>query len=114
MFKLQDHYDYSFPVRVSVPTVAGPEMQDLTLVFRVGSTSLDASVMERPIQDLLTSVVVGWSGVVDEDDEPIPFTGETFRSALALPFFHAAVLDAFRRSWVDARGNASAPSGGAG
>lgn len=44
--------------------------------------------------DLIRELLVGWSGLADEQGQEIPYSGETAEELIDIPYFHDAVRDA--------------------
>lgn len=52
-------------------------------------------VRELPQRDVLKEVLVGWSGLIDENNDDVPFNAATFEAVLAIPQAFAALAQGY-------------------
>lgn len=87
-----------WPVRVAVPRADGSAEADTLTIeaeFRLLTRSemkAIASASDEESRTLLAERVVGWSGVADADDAPLPCTPETVAAVLDVPYLAAALM----------------------
>jgi|GEM_PF-2149170 len=72
----------------------------------------DADLQNVTARAIAAEVLVGWSEVTDDNDEPVPFTAAAADRLLQIQGVAAAVVDAWGESLQGAkRGNLKAPRG---
>lgn len=98
MLKIKTTHSYSWPVEVSEPADGGRfDKRTFDVTFRVIPQDqidqiLDGSKVD---QTLLKTVVTGWQGVVDEDDNPVPFSPAALDQLINIPYCRVGLVDAF-------------------
>lgn len=110
MFVLQEEFAVDWPVNVMVPKDGGGFLkQPCTVTFQAMPTdeaeTKRAAIMALPEDEqdaahmeLLMDTMTGWSGVVDADKQPIPFSRDNLATALKFSF----VLTAFTKGYSEA------------
>lgn len=113
MFNLALSETYSWPVDLRVAMDGGKwESRKFDLRFRRLSQSRLDQVFEEAdaqalrVDALLREIIVGWSGIVDEAGDALPFSQAALDALLDLPGARRAIADAWRASLREgARGN---------
>ena len=87
---------YKVKVIVEMPNEAGRiEKSDFMAQFkRVSMDDLD-ELRKRPQKEVLEEVLIGWTGLLDENKESVPFNQATLASVLAIPQAFSALADSF-------------------
>ncbi len=112
-FKLAKTYRYTWPATVQVPdpdqpgkyiaqhleVVLEPLPQDEITAATEASAALKTmrAIAEHGIAQM-QRVVKGWSGVVGDDNEPVPFSAENLTAALQHSWFRAGIQQALFES----------------
>lgn len=120
-FVLKQSDSYRWPVSFKLPTDGGKrEKQTFEAEFKrlpqSRITQIQAEVQklmkaveagEQPdgISDISVAqeVLVGWSGVVDEDGEEVPFSKTSCDALLDLPTVAASIIQCYFESLVDSK-----------
>ncbi len=113
-FVLTKEHTYWWPVKVAIPDPdparAGKLIeQEFRMQFvSIGQDEAQALAdeiaalepKERAARehDLILRVSKDWADIVDEDQQPVPFSEEMFRAAMQSPFYRAAVYRAYNAS----------------
>lgn len=98
MFKLTTDPRVHWPVRVRVPVDGGGHRVDtFTVEFRIlGRERLnELQAQDSNGQALLREVVLGWSELLDERGDALPFFAGTRDLLFDVPFVAAALLEAY-------------------
>jgi hypothetical protein len=103
MFKIAKNSEtYTWPVEVQVPTNGGRfTTATFDAIFKViPQSEIDAAIeaaQEGGNTDaaLLGKVWLGWSGVLDEDDQPLGYSEDAKRALLDIPYVRIAVTRAY-------------------
>jgi hypothetical protein len=89
MFKLVVGNTVSFPVKGSITGPEGQEMPfDFTIKARRDTSGvLDAALAERDRKTdaFMTERITGWTGVLGEGGEPVPFSPDALAQLFAFP-----------------------------
>lgn len=67
--------------------------------FNRASMSEEAALMELDSQEVMRRKLVGWSDLVDESNNPVPFTEENVSALLDIPEAVIALYTAFWQSF---------------
>ncbi len=102
MFRVVEKFMFAAPVEVVVP---GGEKQTFEAHFRVGCEDLEALQNPDAVDEALARTWTGWSGVVDEDGEEVPFDPGMRDRLLRFPFVRLAVIRALAAALGGSRGN---------
>lgn len=111
MFKIAKARRVAWPVIISVPQSGGTvQKHKIEVEFDLLLQSRAQEVMQvdrSADQDeaLLNEVVVGWSGVADEEGHPVEFSLEARGSLVDIPYVRTALIRAYFEA---ASGNAAA------
>lgn len=96
MFKVISEPTFTAPVTVCVPVDGGHKDQTLKVKFRVVDVDeLSEAEGLAGQQKLLRRVVCGLEDVVDDGDQPIPYTDELRDQLIAVPYVRAAMLQTY-------------------
>lgn len=98
MFKIKHNSDFTWPVKVQVPTDGRHQEQQFTARFKVVERSRfeDISSGDATAETaLLREVLLGWEGVADESGEALPFSEQVRDQLLEIPYVRTAVVEAF-------------------
>lgn len=97
MLKIAQNPEFSHKVTVRIPVDGGHVEQSFTARFRhVPWKELEAVYQDIDAQARL--VWIGWEGIVDDDDNPIPFSDAARDRLIEMRFIVLPVL----RAYVDA------------
>ena len=104
MFKLSTSDSYKYPVVVEIVDESGRTTKH---TFEAHFKRLPQSEIDRLLvaskddgirdEDVVDQVLIGWSGVVDEQGDAMPFNAENVRVVLDICPVRACVV----RAWVD-------------
>lgn len=102
MIKIGQSDRFSYPVKVDLPADGG---KHTTYTFDAVFRRLDREQFQRIVTraqagelddvDLARDVLLGWAGVMDEDDKPLPFSEEAREALLNVWPVLPAVIGAF-------------------
>lgn len=109
-FVLKQSSSYSWPVSFDVPVDGGrhekqtfdgefkrlPQSKIGPMVAELQKVD-DLGELER-ITEIAKDVLVGWSGINDDDGKEIPFSQKALEQLLEVPFLAVAVLKAYMDS----------------
>lgn len=102
---------FSWPVRVTMPTDAGKQStNEFTGKFRLMPADefnrKNTEWMDKFVEDqeaahklrcaMVAEVLIGWDGVVDEDNQPVPFTDETLKALCEYAIIVQAITEAYK------------------
>lgn len=102
MFKLIKNPEFSHEVRVSVPVDGGYLEQKFTCRFAVVDWE-ELRQLENDPAAQVRKVWIGWEGLVDDEDRPIPFSDPMRDTLIGMLFVRAAVLQAYVTAVTGAR-----------
>ena len=102
MFRVVEKFGFAVPVEVVLPD---GEKQPFEARFSVGSEDLEELQDPAAIDAALARVWTGWSGVVDENGEEVPFDEATRDRLLLFPFVRVAIIRALAAALGGSRGN---------
>lgn len=96
MFKIALSPTYTVKVIVETPSANGKtDKSDFMAEFkRCNIDELD-ELRKLPQRDVIREVLVGWSGLVDEENQAVPFNAATRDAVLAIPQAVFALIDSF-------------------
>ncbi|MCW1934121.1 phage tail assembly chaperone [Pararhodobacter zhoushanensis] len=94
MLKIARNPEFTHDVTVRVPVDGGFADQKFKARFRVIPWA-ELNVFERDADEQTRMVWVGWDGIVDDADVPIPFSDSMRDTLISLPFVRMAVLNAY-------------------
>ena len=106
-FVLKQSSSYSWPVSFDVPVDGGrhekqtfdgefkrlPQSKIGPMVAELGKLE-DLGELDR-ITEIASDVLIGWSGINDDDGKEIPFSQKALEQLLEVPFLAVAVLKAY-------------------
>lgn len=99
MFKFKKIKSVRWPVSVPVPVDGG---KTEAAEFEAEFLYLDEPSLQRLLIDSagnnkeqLRKVVVGWNGLLDENDEPLPFSQDNLEVVTDYPYIALAMIEAF-------------------
>lgn len=101
MFVIKQSDTYKWPVRFSLPsaTKAGQfDTHNVTLEFkRLPQSALAQMTSTDGVTDesLCRQWVVGWEGVYDEEQQPVPFSDSAFGQFLEYPSVASTIVVAY-------------------
>ena len=109
-FVLKQSSSYSWPVSFDVPVDGGrherqtfdgefkrlPQSKIGPMVAELGKLE-DLGELDR-ITEIASDVLIGWSGINDDDGKEIPFSQKALEQLLEVPFLAVAVLKAYMDS----------------
>ena len=96
MFKIVDEFNFNWPVEIRVPSDGGKfKKHEIEVRFKgLDQTRISELVLSRD-EDLLREVVVGWTGIQDEDGNELAFSPDILDSLLDKPFVRASLTEAY-------------------
>lgn len=94
MLKITANPEFSHKVKVHVPVDGGHIEQEFTARFRVVPWS-ELQDAERDPAEQVRRVWVGWEGIVDDNDQPIPFSDIMRDRFIDMLFVRVPVLTAY-------------------
>lgn len=109
-FILKQSTSYSWPVSFDVPIDGGrherqtfdgefkrlPQSKIGPMVAELGKLE-DLGELDR-ITEIASDVLIGWSGINDDDGKEMPFSQKALEQLLEVPFLAVAVLKAYMDS----------------
>jgi len=99
MLKVGQSESFLYPVKVTILDESGAEVPyEFKASFRRLSREKMAEVQNKKDLELMRDNLLGWSGVVDESENPLPFTDENKE----LVFNLWPVLPAMAKAFVEA------------
>jgi hypothetical protein len=103
-FKLAQSETYQREIEVQIVAESGKvDKHKLKITFkRCTNDELD-ELKHKPNRDVMKEVVVGWSGVIDDDGAAVPFDEENFERFMQIPAASIAVIKGFWESHHIAR-----------
>lgn len=98
-FVLRKKYRWSSVVTVEIPGAGDTPAQEFAAEFVAVPSSILAEWTEEGTSDdeILSQVLVGWSGIVDEEGNPVPFSAETRDQVVGFSFIRAAIARQYFR-----------------
>jgi hypothetical protein len=104
MFKLSSDPKFTIPVEVFVPIDGGHRKDTFKATFRVGEAdALNEFALLDGQREELRKIFVGFDEVLDEADNPIPYSDEMRDRMIATPYVRAALVQAYLGAIVKAR-----------
>lgn len=114
-FVLKQSDTYSWPVTFDVPVDGGrherqtfdgefkrlPQSKIAPMVAELGRLD-DVSDMDR-LTELAAEVLVGWSGVTDDDGKAVPFSQKALEQLLEVPMLAVMIVKAYLDSLKGAK-----------
>lgn len=97
-FKLVQHLEITWPVNVEQPVNGGKvERSEFTAKFKVLTDSEFEKLANKAKTDveLVNGFLIGWSGLVDESDQEIPYTAANTKALLGFPFVKNAIMKSY-------------------
>lgn len=101
MFVLNKDHSYTWPVTVKVPVAGGKhDGKQFTCRFRVVPQNRLQQILAEEEVDaaMLHEALIGWDGVQDEAENPLPFNDENRDALLDIPYVAIAVARAYFES----------------
>lgn len=104
MFKLSEEPSWTWPVRVKVPAYGKHEEQTFEAQFRLIPSDEAAKILEADpsAMSLMRRALIGWSGVMDDRSQAVPFSEEARDKLLSVAYAFAAVAAAYTESLTGA------------
>jgi hypothetical protein len=117
-FVLKQKDSYTWPVPLLLPGDGGRrEKNTFEAEFKrlsqsrlkeIGRTARaiekgEADEDEMDVQTMAKEMLIGWSGVVDDAGEPVPFSVAALSQLLEIPSVAAQIVRAFYESYEDAK-----------
>lgn len=87
-----------WPVRVNVPVDGGKtEEKEFTGIFKLlPQAEYDANAKTKKSDaDFISEILVGWKGLLDDDDKEIEFSPDVIRQLCEYPFTRIAIFKAY-------------------
>lgn len=104
MFQLCTDPRFTIPVTVMVPIDGGHRPDTFKATFRVGEANTLGRFAELDGQDEeLRKVFVGCDEVLDEADQPLPFSDALRDRMIATPYVRAGLVQAYLAAIVKVR-----------
>ena len=98
MFKLVQPETVTWPVHVRIPADGGKTLKatfDAEFVL-LNQDAIDATLADAGDDvEFICNVVVGWSGVQDEEGNELPFSHDACRRMAKIPYVRRAMMKAF-------------------
>ncbi|NEX47600.1 hypothetical protein [Pseudotabrizicola algicola] len=109
MLKIVKNPEFTAPVKVQVPAEGGYADMNFTARFKALTVSESEAfdmMSIRGTDDWLRTILIGWDGVVGEDDQPLSFNNAVRDQLLDVPFIRMAIIQAYNAAMMGAkRGN---------
>ena len=99
-FVLKQSASYSWPVKFDVPEDGHYRRETFEVQFKNISQSRFQELIDF---DIVREVVVGWSGILNEKNEEMPFTKARFEKLLDVLGLATAIATAFIESRTGAK-----------
>jgi len=97
MFKIVQNPTFKHPVKIRVPVDGGFANQEFTATFRVEPWD-EVKALDSDPAGQLRRVFVGWEGITDDGDKPIPYSDAVRDQLIGLLYVRVALL----RTYVEA------------
>ena len=105
MLKIARNPEFTHEVHVRVPVDGGYSDQKFKARFRVVPWK-DLVAIENDPEEQARRVLIGWEGIVDEDDTPVPYSDAMRDQLLDMMFMRVPILRAYVEAVAGAkRGN---------
>ena len=102
-FVLKKVSSYKWPVAVEIPVDGGKfKKETFTAIFKRISRSEFNSLFAEGEDALVDAIVVGWTGIKDEDGEDLPFDDTTKAQLFDDPFVLKGLINAYADSFQGA------------
>lgn len=102
MFDFQKDFQFTFPVKVTVPTADGQVEKTFTGKFRhVPKAEMDAAVNGKGDEGALAGLrlaFVGWGDDLTQNGKPLAYSDAARDELLTVPFIVAAISTAYWRA----------------
>ena len=108
-FVLKQSDSYSWPVKVDLPEDGKLKRHTFEIVFKNVSQSRFQEMIDQSSAgeindvDVCREVVLGWSGILDEKGEEMPFVQKKFEELLDVLGIPTAIASSFIESRLGAR-----------
>jgi hypothetical protein len=103
--KQKSDYTYTWPVKIPFPADNGTiSHAEFSVTFRYRDAAQLQRLRDRLIDtetDALaafTEVISDWSGVIGDDDQPVPYSRDALQALLQLPSAPFALMEAYSAS----------------
>ena len=91
--------EYEWQVTVETPDKGKFKQETFTAKFKnIGRKAFAKLVEEQDDEDFVKSVLVGWSGVKDDEGNDVPFNDENFEALTDNHFIVKGIIEAFGQS----------------
>ena len=99
MFKITLTPSYRVKVVVETPNMQGKmDKSDFMAEFKRCDLAKIDELRNIPQREVVREVLTGWDGLVDDDNQPVPFNAATLDAVLAIPQAMVALIEAFWES----------------
>ncbi|MGF1688702.1 hypothetical protein L4C36_18790 [Photobacterium japonica] len=100
MFQLvKERIVKKWPITIAVPMDGGKvQTCDITLDFKLVNSDEFRKLSTESDSKLFSEVVLGWSGIHDEHDQPLPFTPDNLAAACQNQHFTAGALQGYMKA----------------
>jgi hypothetical protein len=99
MFKMQKQDTFKWPCIINVPKDGGGfSSHEMSAEFKLLEQSKIDVLLEQfktADKDLLQTLLVGWTGVCDEEGNPMPFTDTSRDAFIDYPYVRTALLKGY-------------------
>ena len=89
---------YQWPVTVKTPNHGQFEKQTFDATFKKLGRADFNKLADRGDRDLLETVLLGWDGLLNEDETPLVYSIAALREQLDDPYFSRAAITAYLES----------------
>ena len=91
--------EYDWQVTVETPDKGKFKQETFTAKFKnIGRKAVAKLVEEQDDEDFVKSVLVGWSGIKDDDGNDVPFNDENFEALTDNHFIVKGIIESFGES----------------
>lgn len=93
--------EVDWPVTVNVPVNGGKtEQHEFTAKFKLMSQEEYDKALQGTKNDtsFIAKFLIGWSGLLDDDDKEVPFSKEALKNLCGLPFVRVAIVKAYNQA----------------
>lgn len=98
MFKVIKNPEFKAPVKVMAPADGGQREYSFTATFRALTRSEEQgydALNAASTDDFLRRIIVGWSGLEDEDGTPFAFSTANLNTLIDLHYVRMALVQAY-------------------
>lgn len=98
MFKVIKNPEFKAPVKVMAPADGGQREYTFNVTFRALTRSEESgfdALNAASTDDFLRRIIVGWSGLEDEDGSPFEFSTENLNTLIDLHYVRMGIVQAY-------------------